>query len=241
MNAVTPTERAALSITDGFLVGLNMDMPADTYHSIQAMSAGGLKRMAKSPAYFYGMQLDPNRPPPGEPSPALVNGTLVHCALFEPDQVSERYVIKPDGMTFNTKEADRLGARLHRIHRPPARPEPTAHRKAGRAVGQDLGAGDVNLFLTDGEIADLCMPLIQPAAQVRYLRALGLNVTTKPNGRPVVIRSHAEVILSGLNTEEADRLKNPPAQSVQPNRAGLISLLQGGRARHGQNPKAQPA
>lgn len=53
------------------------------------------------------------------------------------------------------------------------------------------------LYLTDAEIADLCAPLTQPAAQVRHLRALGLTVTKKPSGRPVVIRSHAEAVLSG--------------------------------------------
>lgn len=85
-------------------LGLIVDMPAEVYHATAAMSAGGLKRMAQSPAHFYGMQLDPERPPPGEPTPALVNGNLVHTALFEPDQVEQRYVVKPAGMSFATKE-----------------------------------------------------------------------------------------------------------------------------------------
>lgn len=84
--------------------GLYLDLPSEQYHAIQAMSAGGLKRMQQSPAHFYGMQLDPNRPAPGEPSPALVNGNLVHCALFEPDVVDQRYVVRPEGMSFSTKE-----------------------------------------------------------------------------------------------------------------------------------------
>lgn len=76
--------------------GLWLDMPADVYHAIPAMSAGGLKRMRSSPAHFFGMQLDPERPPPGDPSPAMKNGTLVHCCLFEPDQVDARYAVLPD-------------------------------------------------------------------------------------------------------------------------------------------------
>lgn len=84
--------------------GLVRDMPAETYHSIHAMSAGGLKRMRQSPAHFYGLQLDPDRPPPGEPTPAMKNGTLVHCVIFEPDQVAARYLVKPDGMSFASKE-----------------------------------------------------------------------------------------------------------------------------------------
>jgi exodeoxyribonuclease VIII len=79
-------------------------MPAEDYHAIAAMSAGGLKRMRQSPAHFFGMQLDPNRPPPGEPTPAMKNGTLVHCAIFEPEALAGRYVVKPEGMNFSTKD-----------------------------------------------------------------------------------------------------------------------------------------
>lgn len=83
--------------------GLYPDLPSEHYHAILAMSAGGLKRMHQSPAHFYGMQLDPNRPS-GEPTPAMKNGTLVHCALFEPASLSERYVVKPEGFDGRTKE-----------------------------------------------------------------------------------------------------------------------------------------
>lgn len=93
-----------MNAPDKLRLGLVPDMPAEEYHSIAAMSAGGLKRMKQSPAHFYGMQLDPNRPPSGEPTEALRNGTLTHCALFEPDALAARYVVKPDGMNFATKE-----------------------------------------------------------------------------------------------------------------------------------------
>ena len=42
--------------------------------------------------------------------------------------------------------------------------------------------------LTDAEIAAICAPLVQGAAQVRYLRQLGVPVQRKPNGRPLVRR-----------------------------------------------------
>ena len=84
--------------------GLYLDLAASEYHATHAMSAGGLKRMRQSPAHFYGLQLDPDRPAPGEPTPAMQNGTLVHCAIFEPDQVDARYLVKPAGMSFATKE-----------------------------------------------------------------------------------------------------------------------------------------
>ena len=46
----------------------------------------------------------------------------------------------------------------------------------------------MNAALTDSEIAAICSPLTQGAAQVRYLRSLGVPVQRKPNGRPLVRR-----------------------------------------------------
>lgn len=69
------------------------------------------------------------------------------------------------------------------------------------------------LFLTDTEIDALCAPLTQPAAQIRYLRDhLGLQVKAKPNGRAIVVRSHAESVLSGRREARADA----PAVPAQP-------------------------
>lgn len=93
-----------MNAPDQIPIGLVPDMPAEVYHSIHAMSAGGLKRMKQSPAHFYGLQLDPNRPEPGEPTPALKNGTMVHCAIFEPASFHDRYVVRPDGLDMRTKE-----------------------------------------------------------------------------------------------------------------------------------------
>jgi hypothetical protein len=97
------------------------------------------------------------------------------------------------------------------------------------------------LYLSDAEIADLCAPLIQPAAQVRYLRTLGLTVTLKPNGRPVVIRCCAEAVLSGRAAASTfGAIEDPEGtQRRQPNRADLITLLQRGRA-HGSPKETQP-
>lgn len=93
-------------------------------------------------------------------------------------------------------------------------------------------------WLTDPEIADLCAGLQQPAAMVRYLRSLGLTVNVKPNGRPLVVRSHAEAVLAG-------RKEAPPADAQAagdpkpgPNRAALLQLIGGTR---GTQTKVQPA
>ncbi len=89
-----------MTARDPLPLGLHPTMPADDYHAVPAMSAGGLKRMRQSPARFYGKQLDPNRPEAGEPTPAMKAGTLFHTALFEPDTLAQRYAIKPEGLSF---------------------------------------------------------------------------------------------------------------------------------------------
>ncbi len=52
-------------------------------------------------------------------------------------------------------------------------------------------------WLSDSEIDDLCTGLINNAAKIRYLRTMGLTVHSRPNGRALVMRSHAEEVLSG--------------------------------------------
>jgi len=48
-------------------------------------------------------------------------------------------------------------------------------------------------FLTDAEVAFMCEPLTQHAAQVRHLRnVLGLRVRLRPNGKPLVLRADVE-------------------------------------------------
>ena len=93
-----------MNAPDAITLGVMPHLTAERYHATHAMSAGGLKRMKQSPAHFYGMQLDPNRPEAGEPTAALKNGTLTHCALFEPEEVARRYVVKPADMNFSTKD-----------------------------------------------------------------------------------------------------------------------------------------
>ena len=74
-------------------------------------------------------------------------------------------------------------------------------------------------WLTDAEIDDLCSGLAKSGAKVRHLRSVGLHVTTKPNGRPLVMRSHAAAVLSGLK-QLAD--PKPQATRPQPNRDALL-------------------
>jgi len=50
------------------------------------------------------------------------------------------------------------------------------------------------MFLTDAELADLCRPLKQHAAQIRYLQRLGVRVRRRPDGTPLVLKSDLSVV-----------------------------------------------
>lgn len=150
-----------MSARDNVQLGLHRDMPAETYHAIPAMSAGGLKRMRQSPAHFYGLQLDPHRPG-SEPTPAMRNGTLVHCALFEPETVAERYVVKPAEVDFRTKDGKAWrDAQTREIVEDVQMRTALAQAAAVRAL-PDLAAlladgyGEASCFWIDPETGELC-------------------------------------------------------------------------------------
>ena len=86
------------------------------------------------------------------------------------------------------------------------------------------------LLLTDEEISELCSPLVQPAAQIRYLKSQGFVVKTKPNGKPMLSRAHVEQVMgSGPQRELA------AAAPTEPNFAGLSDLFSNRRGRRNRS------
>lgn len=79
-------------------------------------------------------------------------------------------------------------------------------------------------YLTEAELAEICAPLVTPAAQRRYLERLGLIVKVKPNGRPLVARGEFERVLIGRQAEQAIG-----GSASHPNRAALQQLFKGTR------------
>ncbi len=81
-------------------------------------------------------------------------------------------------------------------------------------------------WYSDQEVDNLCEGLTHNAAKIRHLKSLGLAVAKKPNGRPLVMRAHAERVLSGLQAVEP--ANEPGAQPPRgPNRAALILQFAG--------------
>ncbi|MBI5786592.1 MAG: DUF4224 domain-containing protein [Rhodocyclales bacterium] len=84
-------------------------------------------------------------------------------------------------------------------------------------------------WLSQEEVDDLCKPLKQAAAQIRYMRALGLTVRTKPNGAPVVMRVNVDLVLGDNVTSTPAK----PAERVGPNRGALVEMFKNGRSAKG--------
>lgn len=76
------------------------------------------------------------------------------------------------------------------------------------------------LFLSDAEIDAVCEGVSRNADRRRRLREMGLIVNEKPNGRPLVVRSHAEAVLSGRKA--AELVEAAEAKPFQPDREAYI-------------------
>lgn len=84
-------------------------------------------------------------------------------------------------------------------------------------------------YLTDNEVNQICDGLKQAAAQVRYLRQMGLIVKTKPNGRPLISRVNFIEVMRGA----ASGPTSLPAAS--PNELALRAMFNmRGKQNHGK-------
>ncbi len=81
---------------DGIIYG----MPAEEYHPAEALSKGGLDRLATSPAHFRAQVYDPL----AQGTPAQVFGSAAHVAILERERWESRYVVMPEGLDGRTKE-----------------------------------------------------------------------------------------------------------------------------------------
>ena len=94
-------------------------------------------------------------------------------------------------------------------------------------------------FLADAEVAALCEGLEQPAAQLRFLRGLGLMVERKPNGRPLLMRSELERVLGAgrmIPANDRDSGQQPRA-GREPDMGALLQVIQGGK--RGKTPQGR--
>lgn len=77
------------------------DEAADIYHANSAIGSTDIRDYLRSPALFRDKQQGLVK---DETTPAMRLGTLTHLALLEPERFRQSIAIKPEGMSFASKE-----------------------------------------------------------------------------------------------------------------------------------------
>lgn len=140
-------------------VGTRPGMSFADYLAADAMSNSGLKRLRRSPAHFKA-----GDDPDAEQKPSLRRGSLLHTLVLEPDETGVRYVVKPEGMTFSTKEgkawrdAVPTGMEIVSTSEMRAAVRQAANLRAVPEVAALLGEGqaEVSFFWVDAITGELC-------------------------------------------------------------------------------------
>ena len=74
----------------------------EEYHADPAISASQLKEIGRSPFHYWKRYVDPDRSPSTRTA-AMALGSLVHCAVLEPNELLQRYAVGPDRRTKEGK------------------------------------------------------------------------------------------------------------------------------------------
>jgi hypothetical protein len=80
--------------------GIFEGLAEEIYRKAPGVNISHLKSMGRSPAHYLSKITEPPEPP----TEAQVFGTLLHLAVLEPERLAGKYVVRPDGLKFTTKE-----------------------------------------------------------------------------------------------------------------------------------------
>ena len=145
MSGAIPHNSAGALALQGF-TGLMHGLSNEMYHgSGYGISNSGLLQIMKSPAHYFGLSLDPLRPPPEEQAGQLL-GTLAHCALLEPAEFFTRYKIGPEARR-NTKAWEAFEASM----KPGEKAIKRSEHEAAKAIARSMRSiPDVRELLSRG-------------------------------------------------------------------------------------------
>lgn len=184
-----------------FSLGLHHDMPNGVYHAVPALSASGLKKLARSPRHYYGALLDPQRPA-AEETPSMLAGTLAHCAVLEPGQMEKRYVVRPPGTDLRTKEGKAWAAAVDPALTVITRDQNDTAWRQARAVRAlpevaallSKGQPEVSAFWVDDETGELCKcrpDFVSPAGEGVILVDVKTCQEASPTGFARAVANYA--------------------------------------------------
>lgn len=80
--------------------GIHPDVPFADYLALDAWGSSSLKAMRRGPPARVLYERNKGN----HDTPATILGTAVHCALLTPDLYAAQYAVKPEGMTFASKD-----------------------------------------------------------------------------------------------------------------------------------------
>lgn len=90
-------------------------------------------------------------------------------------------------------------------------------------------------FLSDDELLQMCRPIRQPAAMIRYLKDQGFHVKRRPNGWPLVSRANFEAVMMG----QAQPAAAADTSGAGPNVQALLDRFRQNGAPYGDGQKTQ--
>ena len=104
MSNVIDLPRATIETLPAAPGGVLHDIDIEAYHALPGISKTGLDAINRSPAHYFGLHVDAQRPPRKERAGQL-EGHLAHCAALEPAHFDKRYIVIPEDAPRRPTEA----------------------------------------------------------------------------------------------------------------------------------------